>query len=252
MLLDPDVIVPADISALRAFVIAGGRLIAGGREPGAWLSELIAESPDWIASGATTSTPLVPLAETDGVALIESDGAGAWSNPNGGALPAIGRPVAHAPSATLGAGRIELLADASPLQNHLLADADNAALGLALAGTADPSPSRRRCTATAPIGTRRAADPLEVDADRADAGGAARGRRQDPPTRARQPPAPPAFPPRRAHVDALASALARTGAPASRGEDRCTAMRGCCVRAPGCSRTPTRRPTARAPPRGSG
>ncbi len=217
VLLDPDVIVPADISALRAFVSAGGRLIAGGREPGAWLSKLLAGAPEWSASGATTSTPLLPVSETAGVGLTESDGAGAWSNPNA-ALPVLGEADRSLVAvAMLGAGQIVLLADSTPLQNHLLAHADNAALGLSLVGgshrpvafdEAVHGYGQRSGLAALPtrwkwtlVGLLLAALVMV----------AARIRRLGP----AQPPAPPAFPPRLAHVEALASALGRTGSPAA-------------------------------------
>jgi Domain of unknown function (DUF4350) len=215
VVLDPQVLVRGDVAALRRFVIAGGRLVAGGPEPEAWLSELIGGSPTWSPAGPTTSSPLVPLPETARVALVSSAGAGSWGNA-GATLPALGDPGAALMTVTgLGRGRIALLADSSPLQNRLLADDDNAALGLALAGRAGRPvafeealhgygaahglaalPSRWKWTL---IGLLAAAL-LAV---------AARIRRLGPP----EPPGAPLLPPRRAHVEAMASALARTGRP---------------------------------------
>ncbi|HUO73724.1 MAG TPA: DUF4350 domain-containing protein [Solirubrobacteraceae bacterium] len=217
VLLDPEVLVPGDIAALKAFVAAGGRLIAGGREPGAWLSKLVPGAPEWSAAGQASVAPLVPVTETIGVGLVQSDADGAFTAPHR-TLPVLG-PADRAlvTVANLGRGRIVLLADSSPLQNHLLAHADNAALGLALAGPPQRSvvfdeavhgygqqsglaalPTRWKWTL---VGLVLAALVMV----------AARFRRLGPVE-----PAPaPALPPRRAHVEALASALARTGDPAA-------------------------------------
>jgi hypothetical protein len=219
VLLDPSVVLPDDVSALRRFVAAGGRLIAGGPEPGAWLSELIGNSPVWSAAGQTTSTPLVPVAETGGVGVVQSAGEGTWSDA-GGTLPVLGDPRSSLLTVTsLGAGRISLLADSSPLQNRLLADADNAQLGLSLAGPGRPvafdeaAHGYGHSSGLAALPTRwkwaligaLAAALLAV---------AARIRRLGP----AQPPPAVALPPRRAHVEALASALARTGQPGQAAE----------------------------------
>jgi Domain of unknown function (DUF4350) len=216
VLLDPKVIVPADITALRTFLAAGGRLIAGGREPGAWLSKLLAGAPVWTSASVSSSSPIVPVAETAGVADVESDGAGAWGTANA-TLPVLGKPGRSLVTvANVGSGRIVLLADSSPLQNHLLDHADNAELGLSIAGSAQRPvafeegvhgfggrsglaglPTRWKWTL---VGLLLAAL-LMV---------AARFRRLGPV----QPASPPPLPPRRAHVDAIAGALARTVDPA--------------------------------------
>lgn len=214
VLLDPSVLLPADVSALRRFVAAGGDLIAGGQEPGAWLSELMSDPPRWSAAGEILATPLVSVPETAGVSSVQSAGAGSWSNA-GATLPAVGEPGRSLLTvATVGAGRIALLADTSPLQNRLLANADNAEFGLALAGPGRPVafeeaahgygekaglaalPTRWKWTLVGLI----LATLVWV---------AARIRRLGP----AQPHAPPTPPARRAHVEALAFALARTGSP---------------------------------------
>jgi hypothetical protein len=218
--LDPNVVLRSDVAALRRFVIAGGRLIAGGREPGAWLSELIADSPSWRPTGATASTPLVPVPETAGVDVVQSAGEGSWSDP-GGTLPAVGGPRRSLLTVvSLGSGRIELLADASPLQNRLLAQADNAQLGLGLAG--EPGRPVAFEEAAHGYGARRGLAALPTRwkwallglVAAALLGVAARFRRLGPPA----PAATPAPPPRRVHVEALASALARTDRPGEAAE----------------------------------
>lgn len=220
VLLDPNLVLQSDVAALRRFVQAGGWLIAGGREPGAWLSELIADSPTWIATGATSPTTLVPVASTAGVDVVQTTGAGSWSDP-GGTLPVIGEPRSSLLTvATLGTGRIELLADSSPLQNQLLAHADNARLGLSLAGAAGRTVQFEEASHGYGGGRGLGALPprwkwaligLLVAALLAVA---SRIRRLGPAT----PPAPPTPPPRRAHVEALASALARAERPSRAAE----------------------------------
>jgi hypothetical protein len=213
IVLDPEVVVPQDVRALRSFVLRGGRLIAGGRDPGAWLSELLGAAPVWSPRAAREWTPLLPVPETSGVRSAVGDGTGTWNNP-GATLPVVGQANESLLTVVnLGAGRVVLLADSSPLQNHLLADGDNAALGLAMAG----SPARPvafeealhgygegRGLAALPTRWKWALLGLLGAALLAVA---ARFRRLAPPS----PPAPAAQPPRRAHVEALASALSRTG-----------------------------------------
>jgi Domain of unknown function (DUF4350) len=216
VLLDPNLVLKEDVAALRRFVVAGGWLIAGGPQPGAWLSELIAGSPDWAAGGSTTSAPIVPLPQTAGVDLVQSAGEGQWSDA-GATLPVIGgADGALLTVQRLGAGRLELLADPSPLQNRLLASADNAQLGLALAGPASRPIAFEE--ASHGYGASRGLAALPTRWKWALAGlvlaallaVAARFRRLGPaaPTPAEPPP------PRRVHVEAIASALARTGRPA--------------------------------------
>jgi len=235
VMLDPNLVLRADVAALRTFVAAGGRLIAGGREPGAWLSELIDDSPSWTATGRTTSAPLLPVPETGGVSVVESAGEGAWSDA-GGTLPVLGDPGSSLLTvATVGAGRIELLAYSSPLQNRLLADADNAGLGLALAGATGRPVAFEEAVhgyghssglGALPTRWKWALIGLAVAALLAVA---ARFRRLGPV----QPPPPAALPPRRAHVEALASALGRTASAAAAAEPVHTRARSLVLRRAG-------------------
>jgi hypothetical protein len=70
---------------------------------------------------------------------VQSAGEGEWTDTSGYRAPlrdsAGGALLLER---TLGRGRLELLADASPLQNRLLASADNAQLALNLAGGGRP------------------------------------------------------------------------------------------------------------------
>lgn len=220
VLLDPNLLLPGDVSALRAFVVAGGRLIAGGSDPGAWLSRLLSDPPVWSVGGASKSTPLVPIPETSGVALVRSAGDGTFTDA-GGTLPALGAGTDSLLTvANLGAGQIAVLADSSPLQNRLLAQDDDAALGLALAGApgrpvafeeAVHGYGRRSGLAALPTRWKWTLIGLVIAALLAVG---ARIRRLG----SVRPPSPPTLPPRRGHVEALALALARTGQPAAAAE----------------------------------
>jgi len=215
VVLDPTQILAPDVAALRRFVAAGGTLVAGGQDPEAWLSELVPDPPAWSSTGPTAAVPLLPAPQTVGVGEVVSAGEGSWSDPRG-TLPILGAPGAPVvTTATLGAGEIVLLADSSPLQNRLLDQAGNAAFGLALAG----APGRPVAFEEALHGYG-ATNGLAALPQRwkwalvgavltALVAVAARFRRLAAP----DPAPPPALPPRREHVEALARALAHTGDP---------------------------------------
>jgi hypothetical protein len=129
VLLDPATAVgSADVAALRAFVAAGGRLVAGGADTGSLASALAGAPVDWVAHGARSARADGGAAPA-GVRTVLGLGrggyrcAGALVGPPGDALLCGAR-----------GGRVLLLADSSPLSNALLDRADNAALGSALAG----------------------------------------------------------------------------------------------------------------------
>jgi len=219
--LDPGgtvVVLDADLedeehAALARFVRAGGRLVAGGENAG---RGVVARAPRWSREGPRIARPTLPVPETSGVRRVHSAGAGSFSAPRG-ALPVLGddRALLAVARAPQGSGRALLLADASPLQNRLLAAADNAALGLALAGA-----PRRRVTFVESVhgfgrATGLAALPTRWQFGLAIALLAAlllllsRARRLGPPEDAGGEPAPA----RREHVEALAVALRRAREP---------------------------------------
>jgi hypothetical protein len=136
VILDPPFVDRADVDALVSFVAQGGRLIASEQSP--WL-RLPLPALELGDDGRGRSRPFVPIAELAHVREVVSRGGPRWRSV-GAALPALGDRVgALLAVASLGRGRVYLLADSSPLQNRFLGDADNAALGLGLAG----APARR-------------------------------------------------------------------------------------------------------------
>jgi hypothetical protein len=210
IILDPPFVELADLTALRAFVAAGGRLIAGTAD-GSWLREPLPQ-PVWSEKGVSRSTPFAPLPELAGVNIVESAGQGSWRDTRA-ALPAAGGTGGSTLAvADRGAGRMLLLSDSSPLQNAYLARADNARFAVALAGAS----SRRvvfferyhgygRGSGFAAIPFRwRAA--LLISLAAALVFMLARGRRFGPPEAAERE----LVPPRALFVEALATTLART------------------------------------------
>lgn len=212
VVLDPYGLTEEDGAAIAAFLESGGRLVGGGRAPSGWLSWIL-EAPDWTTYAAERSERrLAPVPELERVSTVRAEGEGSWSAA-AGALPALadGRRTLLL-VASPGEGRALLLADASPLHNRWLDEADNAAFGLALAGDR----GRRVVFAESVHGFGRASGFAAVP-DRWwwALGGlvlaallwlVARGRRLGPPEREeRELP-----PPRRAFVEAVGSLLART------------------------------------------
>lgn len=199
VVLDAGDISDADVEALRPFVGAGGRLVAGGTDP-QWLRGFLPDFPGWAPSGTHS-----PAAQVGGATYrLRTAGQGRFL-----AGDVDGSQVVEA---TVDGGTILALADASPLQNKLLDRADNAAFGLALAGDrgrpvvfAEGVHGYGRASGIgaipdrwkiAIVGTLLAALLLMV----------ATGRVVGPPEDERRE----LPPPRRAYVDALAITLART------------------------------------------
>jgi len=215
VVLDPGFVAAADARALRGFVEHGGRLIVGGAGPSGWLQDLLQPAPEWSESGVTSPRVLVPVPELSGDARLASANDGSWRT-TGAALPVYGGAKDSLVAvASLGRGRVILLADASILQNRYLASPGNARFGLAAAG----APSRRVAffesyhgygpvTGFGSVPSRW----ILLLTGLAVAAGAlmlARGRRLGPPERAGRELAPP----RRVYVDSLAGIVARAKRP---------------------------------------
>jgi hypothetical protein len=205
VLLDPDDFTRGQAAALRRFAERGGRVVAGGLEPGAWLSGL-GPAPRWRRDGDESARVLVPSALTGAASSLRTAGEGRWEAA-GDALPIVGEVVL---ARRAGRGEVVLVADPSPLQNRLLDEADNATFALALAGDGpltfvEGPHGYGTATGLAALPSRfRWA--LILLALSALALIAARWPRLGP----TEPPERPLFPPRRAYVDALAATLART------------------------------------------
>ena len=189
-LLDPPAVAPRDTQALRSFVRAGGRLVASGLSQDA-MRELVVSVPRRAEGSRRVQVRRLE---------VETDGAAAW------------RPDGFVAERRVGRGRVFLLADSSPLQNRLLTRADNAALGLALAGSrARPVAflesyhgyGRSSGLAALPLAWKLLLGGLALAAL---VYMLARGRRFGPP----QPEGRELPPPRREYVDALAASLARS------------------------------------------
>ena len=210
VLLDPGHLQRSEAEALRGFAERGGRVIAGG-EPDDWVATLLGLDgpPDFDDDSAETARRLVDAPETAGVTRVRTAGEGRWRSA-GRAQRALGtRGGALLLLATAGQGRIALLADASPLQNRLLDEADNAALALALGGEGPLAfvesvhgygPARGLAALPARFGWALIGLALAALCF-----GVARGRRLGPPEPERRDLAPP----RRAYVDSLAATMAK-------------------------------------------
>ena len=134
VLLDPPFVLGADAGALRTFVERGGRLVTAPRD-GRWIRTITPDAPEWSSRGSRIAHPVAKAPEVAGVRRIETAGTGSWR----GAKGILAGRNAVAAVAGVGAGRVVLLADASPLQNRYLGRADDAAFALRIAG----APSRR-------------------------------------------------------------------------------------------------------------
>lgn len=212
VVLDAGQLRAGERAALASFVHDGGRLVAAGEDPG---RGVVASPPLWSPRGPRRAHRRVPVAETRHVRTVQSAGEGGFAR-LGGALPVLGEDPALLAVARSAGGHALLLADSSPLQNRLLARADNAALALALAGPAQRPVafaesihglSRESGLAALPARWQLA---LLLGAGAAALWLASRARRLGPPERSGGDP-PPA---RREHVEALALALRRAPDPA--------------------------------------
>ena len=216
VMLDPQEFTAGQARALRRFAERGGRVIAGGRKPGAWMRGF-GSVPAWEAGGSGDARVLVPGAETGGAARLRTVGEGRWRTAPD-ALPIVGAgDGAVALLRRAGEGRIVLVADTSPLQNRLLDEADNAAFALALTGDGplvfvEGPHGYGTATGLAALPARFRWGLLLLGLS-ALLLIVARWPRMGPP----EPPEEPLFPPRRAYVDALAATLARS-------RDRSTAI----------------------------
>ncbi|MGZ4678372.1 MAG: DUF4350 domain-containing protein [Acidimicrobiia bacterium] len=108
-----------DVAAVRAVLDRGGRVVIGGTDAAQWLDRA---GPPTGARG-----PVHTEVTLDGARYaVSAEPSPRWDLPGGSRLVVTRR---------VGAGTVILLSSTSPLQNDRLARADNAAFGVALAGT---------------------------------------------------------------------------------------------------------------------
>ena len=132
VLLDAEGLTTEDWRAAKAHLREGGRLVYAGEDT-TWLAEL---DDDLVWRKRYAGTARVPPGTPGlgGVRTVRSDAQGLWQADDGVLLEAERGRGALALRRDFGRGEVVLLSDASPLQNRLLAEADNAAFGLAVAG----------------------------------------------------------------------------------------------------------------------
>jgi hypothetical protein len=212
ILADPEGFDRDEAELLRQFVQDGGRLIAGGASAVEWLEFITSNAPTWAPSRPALFTADPSASETMGVRSVETSTGGVWSNVGSGRAVVGEPPSVLVAEDDSGDGTVVAIADVSVLHNANLARADNAALGLVLAGE-DARPVSF-LESVHGYGDARGWGAIPVRWRWAIVGLGlatlvfmwARGRRLGPPEEATRP----LPPPRRAYVDALAGALART------------------------------------------
>jgi hypothetical protein len=131
VVLDPTVVTREDAASLLQFVVAGGRLVIGGREP-FYLHNLRDNPPTWRPEHVT-EWPDVD-GTLGGARRVLTAGTGVWSDPGSGHTLVRHGDVALVTREPVGRGEIVFVADPSALGNDFLGNADNAAFALALAG----------------------------------------------------------------------------------------------------------------------
>lgn len=214
---DADDVTEDEAAAVARFVADGGRLVVTGSGAPDVLSGLPVGDLAWspLRTGGDRARAIAPLPEVDLVTTVQASERGSWSDA-GATLPVLAADSDILASVyVFGRGRVVALADTSPWQNRLLAQADNAAFGLAAAGEAGRPVLFSESHHGFGPGEGLAAIPSRwrwaITAGAVAAGVAvwAHGRRLGPPEEVeRELP-----PPRQVYVDAIAASLARTGRP---------------------------------------
>ncbi len=132
VLLDAEGLTRDDWLAAKVHLREGGRVVYAGDDV-AWLSEVDGDLA-WRERFAGTGRVPPGATGLGDVSTVKADARGVWLSDEGVLLETERGRGAIALRRAFGRGEIVLLSDASPLQNRLLASADNAAFGLAVAG----------------------------------------------------------------------------------------------------------------------
>lgn len=132
VVLEPSFLDENEAGVALTFVTNGGRLVIGGTDPERYLHFLRDRPPSWTNGDrdrfTTTRAPFT------GVRAVDTAGDGVWDDPGSSGAVVGGAGDALVTTEHVGRGDVFYVADASPLTNEFLGRADNAALGLALAG----------------------------------------------------------------------------------------------------------------------
>ena len=134
--IEPTTLTDTDETALLEFVSAGGRLVIGGSDP-FYVRRFRDRPPEWSPDGVTTYSEIAP--QLGNVRQIRTAAQGSWSSAGSGTVLVHSGTVTLLAKDRVGHGEIYFLADASPLENAYLAQSDNAAFALGVAG-ATPRP----------------------------------------------------------------------------------------------------------------
>jgi hypothetical protein len=131
--VEPTTLTEADDAQLLEFVAAGGRLVIGGSDP-FYVRNLRDQAPSWSPDGTSIYQEIDP--RLGRVRTISTAARGSWDDPGAGTVVVHEGPTTLLTADRVGRGGIFFLADASPLENAYLAEADNAAFAVGLAGGA--------------------------------------------------------------------------------------------------------------------
>jgi len=129
--VQPETLTIGDTDQLLEFVSNGGRLVVGGSDP-FYLHNLRDDPPTWSPVGLREYRQIDP--HLGNVRVVSTAADGSWETPGASTVVAHDGDTALLTAERVGRGGIFFLADVSPLENAYLAEADNAAFALGLAG----------------------------------------------------------------------------------------------------------------------
>jgi hypothetical protein len=141
--LNPASSIITDVPALRRYLNNGGRLVLGGKTGTKVLQAILGTGPFpvWQSLPSGNAHPIEYAPEDAGVDTVIGGPSGSWQlgDENRFGLLLQGSGGALAIKASVGNGTLVLLASTSSLQNRFLAQADDAAFALDLAGPVSAS-----------------------------------------------------------------------------------------------------------------